>query len=142
MSWLLSSIIELMLGHVVHYKTSDEIWKVFDQLFTTRSKVRILLLRFSLQTTRKGVESVEEYILKMTAITYDLMATRHNVLDDELILYILGGLGSDFESVVVNLTSRYFITIYEVQFLLQTHKICVEQLAITSFTSFHILKRS
>ena len=40
--------------------------------------------------------------------------------DDELILYILGGLGSDFESVVVNLTLRDFITLEEVQFLLDS----------------------
>ena len=66
MSWLLSSVSEQMLGHVVHCKTSAEIWNVFDQLFSTRSKARILQLRFSLQTTQKVVESVEEYILKGT----------------------------------------------------------------------------
>ena len=56
--------------------------------------------------------------------------------DDELILYILGGVGSDFESVVVNLTSRDFITLEEVQFLLQTHVMRLEQLAIASLTKF------
>ena len=56
--------------------------------------------------------------------------------DDELILYILGGLGSDFESLVVNLTSRDFITLEEVQFLLETHEMRLEQLAIASLTNF------
>ena len=54
-----------MLGHVVHCKTSAEIWNVFDQLFSTRSKARILQLRFSLQTTQKGADFMEEDILKM-----------------------------------------------------------------------------
>ena len=51
-------------------------------------------------------------------------------------MYILGGLGSDFESVVVNLTSRDAITLQEVQYLLQTHKMRLEQLADTSLTEF------
>ena len=96
MSWLLSSITEQMLGRV-WCNTSAEIWKVLDQLFSTRSKERILQLRFSLQTTRKGAEFVEEYILKMKGISHALIAAGQHVSDDELILYILGGLGFDFE---------------------------------------------
>ena len=56
---------------------------------------------------------MEEYILKMKGITHDLMAAGQHVSDDKLILYILGGLGSDFESIVVNLTSRDAITLQE-----------------------------
>ena len=103
MSWLLSSITEQMLGHV-RCNTSAEIWKVLDQLFSIRSKAQILQLRFSFQTTRKGAESFEEYIIKMKGISHALMAASRHVSDDELILHILGGLGSDFEY-VVNLTS-------------------------------------
>ena len=82
-----------MLGHVVHCKTFVEIWNIFDQLFSTRSKARILELRFSLQTTQKGADSVEEYILKMKVIAHDLKAADQHISEDELILYILGGLG-------------------------------------------------
>ena len=38
MSWLLSSISEQMLGHVVHYQYSAEIWSILEQLFSTKSK--------------------------------------------------------------------------------------------------------
>ena len=62
--------------------TSTEIWKVLDQLFSTRSKAQILQLRGSLQTTRKGTESVEEYILKMKGISHALMAAGQHVSDD------------------------------------------------------------
>ena len=69
LSWLLSSISESMLGHVVQCQTSTEIWKVLDQLFATKSKARILQLRFQLQNTKKGAGSIEDYILKMKSIT-------------------------------------------------------------------------
>ena len=91
---------------------------------------------FSLQTTQKGSDSVEEYILKMKVIAHDLVAAGKHISEDELISYILVGLGSDFDSVVVTLTSRDAITLQEVQYWLQTHEMHLEQLAATSLTEF------
>ena len=79
MSWLLSSITEQMLGRV-WCNTSAEIWKVLDQLFSTRSIARILQLRFSLQTTRKGAEFVEEYILKIQQAVTSFICLVPNVV--------------------------------------------------------------
>ena len=51
-----------------------------------------------------------------------LITAGQQISDDELILYILGGLGPEFDSVVVNVTSRDSITLEEVQLMLQTHE--------------------
>ena len=64
------------------------------QLFSTKSKVRLLHLRFFLKTTKKGSLSIEDYFLKMKTIAQDLMSASQSVSDDELVLYILGDLGS------------------------------------------------
>ena len=48
--------------------------------------------------------TVKEYILKMKSITHALMAVSHAIYDDKLILYIRGGLGLEYEYVVVHLT--------------------------------------
>ena len=71
-----------------------------------------------LQTTKKGATSIEEFILKMKTNANALITTSHQIFYDELILYILGGLGLEFDSVVVNVTSRDSITLQEVQFML------------------------
>lgn len=63
-------------------------------------------LRFSLQSQKKGNLSIEEFILKMKGIADNLSYSESAINDDDLVLYILGGLGSEYESVVVNLTSR------------------------------------
>ena len=119
---------ESMLGHVNHCVYSYEIWSILEKLFHTQSKARLLQLRFMLQCTNKGSLSIEEYILKMQGIDNNLSAAGQAISDEVLILYILGGIGSEYESVVVNLTSRSEpLTLQDVQFMLQTHDMRIEQ---------------
>ena len=84
---------------------------------------------------KKGNSSIEDYILKMKSLAMSLMAAGQQITDDELILYILGGL-----------TSRESITLQEVQYILQTHEMRLESLnAITtvdlSGSSVHFVQR-
>ena len=79
-----------MLGHVLHYKSASKVWIVLEQTFYAKSKARALQLRLSLQTMKKGNNSVEDYILKMKSLAMSLMAVGQQIIDDELILYILG----------------------------------------------------
>ena len=57
--------------------------------------------------------SVEDYFLKMKSIAHDLMVAGHPISDDDLVLYILGGIGQEYESVIVNLTSKDSVTLTE-----------------------------
>ena len=103
LGWLLLTVTESMLGHVLHCHTSYAVWKTLEQLFSTKSKARILNLRFLLQSTKKGSMSIEDYFLKMKSIAHDLMVAGHPISDDDLVLYILGSIGQEYESIVVNL---------------------------------------
>ena len=133
--WLLSSISESLLGHIVHYTSASEIWKNLEQLFSTKSKARLLHLRFLLHTTKKGSLLVEDYILIMKNLAHDLLLTGQAIPDNELVLYISGGLGSEYESVVVNLTARESVTLAEAQFMLQTHELRLETFNSTLSTN-------
>uniref|UniRef100_A0A803QIH1 Reverse transcriptase Ty1/copia-type domain-containing protein n=1 Tax=Cannabis sativa TaxID=3483 RepID=A0A803QIH1_CANSA len=54
------------------------------------------------------------------------------LLDDDLILYILGGLGHEYKALVVNLTFRHDqVSLQEVQYMLQSQEIRLEQLNST-----------
>ena len=98
-----------MLGHVIHCHNSASIWTTLEQLLSTKSKARILNLLFMLQSTKKVSMTIEEYFLKMKTFANDLMLAGQSISNDELALYILGGVGPDYESMVVNLTSKdYF----------------------------------
>ena len=75
MIWLLTSISEQMLGHVVHCHSSAEVWAVLEKLSFTKSKAKALQLCLALQSTKKGGDTIEDYILKMKAMANSLMAT-------------------------------------------------------------------
>ena len=88
LSWLLSSIYENMLGHVIHSTTFSQVWKIHVQLFSTKSKACFLHIRFLLQTTKKGSMPIEDYVLKMKSFAHELMSARQLISYDELVLYI------------------------------------------------------
>lgn len=68
-------------------------------------------------------------MLKMQTLAENLASAGQPLSDEDLILYILGGLGHEYDSVVVNLTSRHDqLTIQEVQFMLQSQEMRLEHL--------------
>lgn len=76
-------------------------------------------LRMMLQTIKKGILSVEEYILKMRGLANNLNFIGQVITDEDLIFYILARFGLEYEYIIVNLTSRNdAFTLQEVQFSL------------------------
>uniref|UniRef100_A0A803QRN3 Retrovirus-related Pol polyprotein from transposon TNT 1-94-like beta-barrel domain-containing protein n=1 Tax=Cannabis sativa TaxID=3483 RepID=A0A803QRN3_CANSA len=57
-------------------------------------------------STKKGSMTIDEYFLKMKQFRDELAIAGQPISDEDLILYILGGLGSEYEAIIVNLTSR------------------------------------
>ena len=69
------------------------------------------------------------FFLKMRNIVDTLASTGQLIYDDELLLYVLGGLGLEYDFVVVNLTARQVsFSLQEAQFLLQSHEMRLDQL--------------
>lgn len=110
-----------------------------EQLFSTKSKARILNCCFLLQSTKKGSSTVEAYFLKMKSLAHDLALARRPLSEVDLVLFVLGGLGSEYESVVVNLTSEDSLTLPEAQFMLQNQESRLKALdsSISSDTPSH-----
>lgn len=81
-------------------------------------------LKYQLQTLKKGNSSTDEYVLQIRNIADALHAAGQSLSDDDLILHLLGGLGSEYVVVVVvNLTSRPdLLSFTEVKFILLTHE--------------------
>ncbi|KAH0635974.1 hypothetical protein KY290_036371 [Solanum tuberosum] len=75
-------------------------------MFTSQSKSRLMQLRLQLQTTKNGNSSMVEYLQKMKTCADNLVVATHLVTDDDLVLYILGGLGQEYDDVVVSFIAR------------------------------------
>ena len=85
-----------------------------------------------LQSLKKGALSISDYVLKMRNIANMLSTLGKPIPDEDLILYILGRLGLEFEKIVVNITSRSeTISLQEIHYFLQSHEVHLEQLSIT-----------
>ena len=110
-----------MLGHVIRCTSIAEIWSTLHEVFGIQSKARILQLHQQLQL-KKGVTPIDEYALKKRTLANYLIVDGKPISDDEVILFILSGLGLEYESVVVNITSKDHITLQRVMFMLPNHE--------------------
>ncbi|RVX16768.1 Retrovirus-related Pol polyprotein from transposon RE1 [Vitis vinifera] len=70
-------------------------WRRFDRM-----------LRLEFQTTKKGVDPMLEYILKIKTISDNLVAIGEPVKESDHILQLLGGLDSEYNTIMASLTTH------------------------------------
>ncbi|KAL3642739.1 hypothetical protein CASFOL_013554 [Castilleja foliolosa] len=105
-SWLLSSLTEGLLVTTVGLSTATEIWKTIEGVFANQNKAKVMQIRLQLQTLKKGGLSMREYLNKVKSCCDLLSAAGEKVSESDHLLYILGGLGTEYNPVLVSLTSR------------------------------------
>ena len=71
-------------------------------MYASHSRARTVNTRIALTTTKKGNLTVSEYFAKMKALSDDMAAAGRPLEDDELVEYIITGLGEDFQSLVTS----------------------------------------
>lgn len=100
LSYLLSSVSKDILLQVSACETAVEAWAAIERMFGSRMKARTVNLRIVLATIRKGNMTVAEYCGKMKALGDDMADTGRKMEDEELVEYILAGLGQEFNLVI------------------------------------------
>lgn len=61
-------------------------------------------IRHLLQTTTKGNLLIQEYIQKVKEDSDVLSTSTNEIFNSKLILYVISGLGFEFDAIVINLT--------------------------------------
>jgi hypothetical protein len=105
---LLSSMEEEIVSQLIGCKTAAAVWASVHTMFGAQTRANIRHIRRQLQSLRKGDMTAEVYMQKMKNLA-DIMATAgFPVSDDELVDYIITGLGSAFNSLAgpLNLSTR------------------------------------
>ncbi|KAK6122928.1 hypothetical protein DH2020_043328 [Rehmannia glutinosa] len=105
-SWLLSSLSDTMLVLMVGLNTSREIWHTLEKNFASQSRAKFMQYKLQLQTLRKANMSMREYLSKIKACCDNLASAGHIVSEEDQILHILSGLGSEYDPVMVSITSK------------------------------------
>uniref|UniRef100_A0A803Q8D0 Integrase catalytic domain-containing protein n=1 Tax=Cannabis sativa TaxID=3483 RepID=A0A803Q8D0_CANSA len=106
LSWLRSSMSEVILASVANHTSFHSLWRALEQKFSSQTKARLLQLKGQFSHVHKGNLSIFEYVEKVQTIAYALTVAGAPVQDQDLVLQVLNGLGPDFDSVVSGITAR------------------------------------
>nr|TKS04854.1 uncharacterized protein D5086_0000138950 [Populus alba] len=106
LGWINSSLSDGSLSQVINSESSHDAWQVLETLYSTHTRDRIQQIKGELQSLTKGTSSLEDYLHKAKALALSLCGASKPMNDDEFIICILRGLGSEFDPVVAALNAR------------------------------------
>ena len=91
-------------SQLIGCKTAAAAWKAVHALYGAQSHANVRHIRRQLQSTRKEDLTAASYMHKMKAFADAMAAAGAPISDDELVDYILIGLGSAYNSIAASLT--------------------------------------
>jgi gag-polypeptide of LTR copia-type len=123
LAWIFNSLSPSILAQVINCETSRQLWIEINQMYTSQSMARVLELKLKLQTSKKGGTSCAQFLQNMQGIADQLRSIGTDIPDQELVIYTLQGLGTDFDNFVTAISLRTNpITMSELRSLLLSHE--------------------
>jgi hypothetical protein len=106
LSGLLSSMTKDVLPDVVSASTAQDAWCILTGMFSSATRARIVQIQIELFTTKKRCLSTADYFRKIKGFASELAAADAPLHDEEVIAYLLAGLGPDYDSFVTSMTTK------------------------------------
>ena len=106
LSGLLSSMSEEILYDVVAATTFKEAWDTLQRIFSSSTRARTVQIRVELATSKKRDLSAANYFHKIKGLATELAAAGSALQDDDVIAYLLAGLGPDYDPFVTSMTTK------------------------------------
>jgi glycerol-3-phosphate O-acyltransferase len=94
------------LAQVLNASTSQQHWQQLLHTHTSQSIAKMLELKLLLQISKKGSSSCLQFIQHMQIIADRLRSIASDIFDQNLILYTLQRLGSEYETFVTAFSMR------------------------------------
>ena len=96
LSAILASTTSTITPFISATQTSQQAWQKLHTMYASKSRTRAMQLKEELTMIMKGNQTVQEYLHTVKALADEISLIDHPIADDDLTLYILNGLGSDF----------------------------------------------
>uniref|UniRef100_A0A6N2LGN1 Retrotransposon Copia-like N-terminal domain-containing protein n=1 Tax=Salix viminalis TaxID=40686 RepID=A0A6N2LGN1_SALVM len=106
LGWINSSLTDGPLSQVINCESSHDAWQVLETLYGSHTRDRLQQMKSELQSLNKGSSSLEDYLHKAKSLALSLRGVGKAMDEDELIICILRGLGSEFDPIVAALNAR------------------------------------
>ncbi|KAL5563671.1 hypothetical protein UlMin_033418 [Ulmus minor] len=94
------------MAQIIGHNSSHSAWNTLEKTFSSSSRARIIQLRLELQSTKKGSLSMIDYVMKVKGAADSLAAIGEPVSEQDQVMNLLGGLGSDYNAVVTAINIR------------------------------------
>lgn len=91
---------------IVGLENSRDIWDALELSFASQTKAKIMQYKLQLQTLKKGNLSMREYLNQIKYCCDILGAAGKKINEDDQILHVLSGLGSEYNPVMVSITTK------------------------------------
>ena len=122
---------------MIHCESSAELWYVLENLYSQQTIDKSFQLKQQLRFIKKDSLSVNDYVLKIKTIGHALAAIGEPISDKDLLLAILSGLDSDYETVFSLVTNQMDdINLEKIQYLLFMHE---KRLSVKNSSSSSVL---
>jgi uncharacterized membrane protein YgcG len=106
LSALLASMSEEMLGQMTQHTSAVAAWSALHAMFSSQNRAQIMQVRYQLSNAKKADLTAAAYFQKMKGYADTMASLGHPLSDEEVLGYMLAGLGSDFESFVTTVALR------------------------------------
>ncbi|KAG5611496.1 hypothetical protein H5410_022777 [Solanum commersonii] len=105
LSWIVASVSEGILPQLVGAETTHKEWSKLVAAYASGSKPQIRELKIQLHTLRRDNASIETSVQHAKGIADKLAALQHPVTDDDLVEFIVAGLGPTYRPFTRSLES-------------------------------------
>lgn len=106
LGFIISSLSWEIVEHVATKKTTTDVWPDLTTMFSSQTRACVVNTRLAIATTKKGSQTIAEYVGKMRSLGDEMATARRRIEDGVLVEYILARLDIDFNSVVTSLVTR------------------------------------
>ncbi|OMO84630.1 Reverse transcriptase, RNA-dependent DNA polymerase [Corchorus capsularis] len=109
---LISSTSESVAPFIAFCQNSKQAWDKLNQMFANKSRSRMMSLQNKLCQPRGG-KSVSEYLQFLRIVADDLALINSPVSEDDLVIFALNGVGSEYKELAAGIKARESSISYE-----------------------------
>ncbi|CAH9114541.1 unnamed protein product [Cuscuta europaea] len=130
LSALLGSCSDAIQPVISSAATARQAWDRLSLTYASSSRGRIISLKTTLARTTKGTRSITAYLTEIQAIADALALAQNLVSDEDLVINILNGLGSEYSEIISVIRVRQTaLPIAELQDILLEHESRIQEAA-------------
>ncbi|KAF5450223.1 hypothetical protein F2P56_030590 [Juglans regia] len=106
LSAILTSVSPTVIPLIATSKTSHQAWTKLTKLYASRSRTCVMQLKEDLTLSQRGTRTITEYLHSIKTIVDELALIDAPLSQDDITLYVLHGLGSEYRDIVAPIRAR------------------------------------